>query len=103
MVRERSNDVGVKGLLGDLDDEAVAARAGAVGLSRLLPALRGGLPRTQIDGTIERKIPRLHDSILPHPRHILIQASPFGGGAGREAPVYRETAASSILCATVAR
>ena len=60
---------------------ASAARAGAVGLSRLLPALRGGLPRAQIDGTIERKIPRLHDSILPHPSDILIQASPFGARA----------------------
>jgi hypothetical protein len=33
----------------------------------LLTALRGGLPRTQVNGAVERKVPRLlHVSILPH-------------------------------------
>ena len=57
--------VGVKGLLGDLEDGPVT-RLGRSGRLGLLPALRGRLPRTQIDGAIERKIPRLHYSILPH-------------------------------------
>ena len=38
----------------------------------LLTALRGGLPRTQVNGAVERKVPRLlHTSILPHAGHAL--------------------------------
>ena len=44
---------------------AVASVGGAAA-GRLLPALRGGLPRAQVDGTVEGEIPRLlHISILP--------------------------------------
>jgi hypothetical protein len=38
-------------------------------LRRPLGALRGGLPRTQVNGAVNREIPRLlHNSILPHSR-----------------------------------
>ena len=81
------HDVGIEGFLGDLDDDSAASGAGAVvlrpSLSRLLPALRGRLPRAQIDGTVKRKIPRLHDSILPYSLYWLIPGSPGGGQSGR--------------------
>jgi hypothetical protein len=64
-------------------------------LSRLLPALRGRLPRAQIDGTVERKIPRLHDSILPYPGRCLI---PAPGRAGRSSgESFTDTVASLVL------
>ena len=38
----------------------------------LLTALRGGLPRTQVNSAVERKVPGLlHTSILPHPCYAL--------------------------------
>ena len=67
------NDLHIEGFLGHVDD--VATRRGTL-LARarggLLTALRGGLPRTQVNGAVERKVPRLlHISILPHASHAL--------------------------------
>jgi hypothetical protein len=53
-------------------------------LGRLLPTLRGGLPCTQIDGAVERKISRLHDSILPYGRYSVIQARHLSRAASRK-------------------
>jgi hypothetical protein len=66
----RGADIGIEGFLGDVEHEPAVGRGRRAGLglrlARLLPALRGGLPRAQIDGSVKRKITRLHDSILPH-------------------------------------
>src|SRR5579859_1784363 len=68
------HDIGVEGLFGYLEHErrrlagvgAVGARVGGAG-RLLLPALRGGLPRAEVDGTVHGEVPRrLHVSILPH-------------------------------------
>ena len=56
VVRDPLDDVGVKGFLGSLDDGIrvpVARGSRPGGLGRLLPALRGRLPRAQIDGTVK--------------------------------------------------
>jgi len=55
------------------------------GLGRLLPALRGRLPRAQIDGSVKRKISRLHDSILPYVHHSLILARRLSRPGSRDA------------------
>jgi hypothetical protein len=45
----------------------------------LLTALRGGLPRTQVNSAVKRKVPGLlHTSILPYPRHALTAAQRQG-------------------------
>ena len=44
---------------------AVASASGLGGPCRLLPALRGGLSRAKVNGTVHREVPRrLHTSIL---------------------------------------
>jgi hypothetical protein len=67
------DDLRIEGLLGHVDYVArwrVTLPASARG--GLLTALRGGLPRTQVNGAVKRKIPRLlHVSILPHVSHAL--------------------------------
>ncbi len=50
---------------------AVPCTAFRPGLGGLLLALSGGLPGTEVDGTVNRKITRLHVSILPYARGIL--------------------------------
>ena len=66
VVLDRSDDVGVEGLFRHVEHErrrlagvAAAARARVGGAGRLLlPALRGGLPRAEIDGTVHGEVPR---------------------------------------------
>src|SRR6185437_7053460 len=50
-----------------------------------LPALRGRLARTQIDGSVKRKISRLHDSILPYVHKSLIRTRPLSRPRSRDA------------------
>src|SRR6185437_16326587 len=67
------DDLRVEGLLGHVEDIAARrARLPAGARCRLLTALRGRLPRTQVNGAVKRKVPRLlHTSILPHASHAL--------------------------------
>src|SRR5262249_59001142 len=69
--------MGIEVSLGSVDHDPAVGRGRRAGLGlrlgRLLPALRGRLPRAQIDGSVKRKITRLHDSILPYGRQFLIQ------------------------------
>src|ERR1017187_7839066 len=69
--RDRSTTSYVEGFLVHIDDVAGLRAVRPVNARRrLLAALRGCLPRAQVDGAVERKVPRLlHDSILPHARH----------------------------------
>ena len=84
----------VEGLFRDVDDGGPCT-AFRPGLGGLLLALSGGLPGTEVDGTVNRKIPRLHGSILPYARGILTSS-------GRCFPLRLLIVQRSTYCATFA-